>query len=66
MAIPFLHSRVQRFDLVLAGVPENFKILLRTVPFRVKLRVHPVYDLLIRATLERNHLALVVETEVEV
>jgi hypothetical protein len=40
-------------------------MLLRAVSFGIKRSVHPVYDFLIRATLEGYHLALVVESEVE-
>lgn len=66
MAIPFLNGRVQRSSLVRAGVPENTQMLLRAVSFGIERRVHPVYDLLIRSTLEGYHLALVVESEVEI
>jgi hypothetical protein len=65
VAIPFPNSRVQRFGLVLAGIPKDFEMLLRAVSFGIKRSVHPVYDFLIRATLEGYHLALVVESEVE-
>lgn len=66
VAIPFLNSRVKRFGLILAGIPENLEVLLRAVSFRIKRSVHPVYDFLIRATLEGDHLALVVESKVEI
>jgi hypothetical protein len=66
VAIPFLNNRVQRFGLVLAGIPENFEMLLPAVSFGIKRSVHPVYNFLIRATLEGDHLALVVESEVEI
>lgn len=66
MAIPLLNSRVQRFGLVRASIPENFEMLFRAVSFRIKCSVHPVYDFFIRATLEWDNLALVVEPEVEI
>jgi hypothetical protein len=66
VAIPFLHGRVQRSCLVLACIPERPETLLRAVSFRVERRVHPVYDFLVRAALEWNYLALVVEAEAEV
>ena len=66
VAIPFLHSRVQRFGLVLACVPKYLETLLRALSLSVERLVHPVYDILVSAPLEGNHLALVVETEVEV
>jgi hypothetical protein len=66
VAIPFPYSRVQGSGLVRAGIPENLKMFLRSVSFGVKSPVHPVYNLLIRAALERYHLALVVESEVEI
>jgi hypothetical protein len=66
VAIPFLYSRVQRFGLVLACEPKYLETLLRALSFSVECLVHPVHDLLVSATLEGNHLALVVETEVEV
>jgi hypothetical protein len=66
VAIPLLKSRIHRFCLVFAGIPENLEVLLRAVSFRIKCSVHFVYDFLIRATLEGNHLALVVESEVEI
>jgi len=66
VAIPFLHGRIQRFCLVLTSIPKYLKTLLRTISFGVELRVHLVYDLLVCATLEGNHLTLVIETEVEV
>lgn len=66
MAIPFPNSSVQRLGLVFAGIPENLEMLLRAISFGIKHCVHPVYDILIRATLEGDHLALVIETEVKV
>ena len=66
VAIPLLHRRVQRSCLVLARIPEHLETLLRAVSFRVERCVHPVYDFLVRAALEWNHLTLVVEAEVEV
>lgn len=66
VAIPFLNSRVQRSSLVRAGVPENLQMLLRTISFGIERRVHPVYYVLIRATLEGYHLALVVKSEAEI
>jgi len=66
VAIPFLNSRVQWSSLVRAGVPEDLQMLLRAISFRIERHVHPVYYLLIRATLEGYHLALVIESEVEI
>jgi vacuolar-type H+-ATPase subunit C/Vma6 len=66
VTIPLPDSRVQWFDLVRASIPENFEMLLRTLSFRIKYSVHPVYDFFIRATLERDNLALVIEPEVEI
>lgn len=66
VAIPFLNSRVHRSSLVRGGVPENLQVLLRSVSFGIERRVHPMYYFLIRATLEGYHLALVVESEVEI
>ncbi len=66
MAIPFPNSRIQRSRLVRAGVPEDLEMLFRAISFRIKRRVHPVYDFLIRASLEWYHLALIVESEIEV
>lgn len=66
VAVPFLNSRVHWFGLVYAGIPENLETLLRAVSFRIKRSVHPVYDFLIRATLEGDRLALVVESEVKI
>ena len=66
VAIPFPKSRVQRSSLVRAGVPENLQLLLPAVSFGIECRVHPVYYFLIRTTLEGYHLALVVESEVEI
>lgn len=64
MAIPFLQRRAERLCLVLARIPEHLEILLCTVTFRVERRVHLVYNLFIRTTLEGNRLTLVIETEV--
>lgn len=66
VTVPFFQGRVQRSGLVLASVPENFEMLLCPLSFRIEGCVHPVYDFLIRSTLEGDHLALVVETEVEI
>ena len=66
MAISFLYGRIQRVFLVLTSIPKYLKTLLRTISFSVELSVHLVYDLLVCATLEGNHLTLVIETEVEV
>jgi len=41
-------------------------MFLRGVSFGVKSPVHPVYNLLIRATLEGYHLALITESEVKI
>ena len=66
MAIPFPNGCVQRFGLVLAGIPEYLEMLLRAISFGIKRCIHPMYDILIRATLKGDHLALVIETEVEI
>jgi len=66
VAISFFYGRIQRSSLVRAGVPENLQMFLRAVSVGIERRVHPVYDFLIRATLEGYHLALVVEPEVEI
>lgn len=66
VAISFPNSRIQRSSHVRASVPENLQMLLRAVSFGIERCVHPVYYFLIRATLEGYHLALVVESEVEI
>ncbi len=66
VAIPLPYSRVQGSGLVRAGIPENLEMFLRGVSFGVKSPVHPVYNLLIRATLEGYHLALITESEVKI
>ena len=66
MTIPFPHCRVQRLCLILCRVPEHLKVLFSTVALVIEPPVHLVHDLLVSATLEWNHLALVVESEIEV
>jgi len=66
VAIPFLPGRIQRLGLVLSGIPEYLEVLLRAVSFGVECPVHLVYDFLVRAALEGDHLSLVVETKIKV
>jgi hypothetical protein len=66
MAIPFSQSSIQWLDLILRRIPEHLEVLFSTFTLAIELPVHPVHDLLVGATLKWNHLALVVESEVEV
>ena len=66
MTIPFPHGRVQRLGLVLCGIPEHLEVLFSTFALVIEPPVHLVHDLLVRATLKWDHLALVIESEVEV
>lgn len=62
VAVSLLLYRVQRPDLVLAGVPVDMQILLIVCPS--KILVHSLYYLLIRSSLERHRFAFIVEAEV--
>jgi hypothetical protein len=66
MTIPFLQRRVQRLGLVFCRIPEHLEMLFSTVALAIEPPVHLVHDLLVGPTLKWNHLALVVESEVEV
>jgi hypothetical protein len=63
VAVPLLYHRVERPDLVLAGIPIHFEVLLLVLA--PKLLVQPIDDLFVGSALERDGFALVVETQVE-
>lgn len=64
MTVSLLLDRIQRSDLILAGVPVNMQILLMIRSMQIF--IHSLDNLLVRASLEGHRFAFIVEAQIDV